>query len=69
MNRVKVEDSRLTLPDGMNYRLLVLPACPTMTPQLLGKIRELVEARRHGGRRTADKVAESCAIFPSATTK
>jgi hypothetical protein len=31
------------LPDGMSYRLLVLPQIRSMTPQLLQKIRDLVE--------------------------
>ena len=41
---MKVEDGRLVLPDGMSYRLLVLPPSETMTPMLLAKIKELVEA-------------------------
>ena len=40
----KVEDGRVTLPGGAAYRLLVLPAFDTMTPALLRKIKELVEA-------------------------
>ncbi len=32
------------MPDGMSYRLLVLPESPTMTLALLGKIKDLVEA-------------------------
>jgi hypothetical protein len=44
LTRTKVKDSRLVLPDGMTYRLLVLPDISTMTPPLLRKIRELVEA-------------------------
>ena len=32
------------LPDGMSYRVLVLPQAETMTPALLRKIKELVEA-------------------------
>jgi hypothetical protein len=44
MTRMSVKDGRLTLPDGMSYRLLVLPMTETMTPELLGKIKELVEA-------------------------
>jgi hypothetical protein len=42
LTRMKVKDGRLVLPDGMTYRLLVLPQVPTMTPQLLRKIKELV---------------------------
>ena len=39
-----VEDGRVTLPGGATYQLLVLPAFDTMTPALLHKIKELVEA-------------------------
>ena len=41
---MRVRDGRLVLPDGMSYRLLVLPPGETMTPVLLAKIKELVEA-------------------------
>lgn len=41
--RMKVKDGRLVLPDGMSYRLLVLPQVETMTPQLLSRIKKLVE--------------------------
>ena len=44
LTRMKVEEGRLVLPDGMSYRLLVLPPSETMTPALLAKIKELVEA-------------------------
>ena len=44
LTRMSVQNGRLVLPDGMSYRLLVLPPGETMTPQLLRKIRELVEA-------------------------
>ena len=44
LSRMQVGDGRLLLPDGMSYRLLVLPPGETMTPALLGKIKELVEA-------------------------
>jgi hypothetical protein len=69
LTRMSVSDGRLVLPDGMNYRLLVLPSynadgqpvfqldsttykysarpmpkVETMTPALLRKIKELVEA-------------------------
>jgi len=42
--RMSVDDGRLTLPSGMRYRVLVLPESRFMTPELLGKIRELVVA-------------------------
>ena len=44
LTRLSVKDGRLVLPDGMSYRVLVLPPVETMTPRLLGKIKELVEA-------------------------
>ncbi|MCX6872589.1 MAG: glycosyl hydrolase [Verrucomicrobia bacterium] len=44
LTRLKVKDGRLVLPDGMSYRVLVMPDCETMTPRLLRKIRELVDA-------------------------
>lgn len=39
-----VNDGRLVLPDGMSYRLLVLPERETMTPELLGRVAALVRA-------------------------
>jgi hypothetical protein len=36
------EGGRLTLPDGMSYRMLVLPQNDRMRPELLQKLRELV---------------------------
>jgi hypothetical protein len=39
-----VENGRIVFPSGASYRLLVLPARKTMTPKLLGKIKELVAA-------------------------
>jgi hypothetical protein len=44
LTRASVKDGRLVLPDGMSYRLLVLPQVARMTPALLGKVKELVEA-------------------------
>ncbi len=44
LTRMSVRDGRLVLPDGMSYRLLALPPSETMTPALLEKIKELVEA-------------------------
>jgi len=44
LTRMSIHDGRLVLPDGMNYRLLALPKVETMTPRLLRKIKELVEA-------------------------
>jgi hypothetical protein len=42
--RMSVKNGRLVLPDGMSYRVLVLPLVETMTPALLSKIKELVVA-------------------------
>ena len=39
---MSVKDGKLALPDGMSYRVLVLPEQETMTPQLLMKIDQLV---------------------------
>jgi hypothetical protein len=44
LTRLTVKDGRLVLPDGMSYRLLVLSPAETMTPALLRKVKELVEA-------------------------
>lgn len=40
----RVNDGRLTFPDGMNYRVLVLPASRTMTPGLADAVKRLVDA-------------------------
>jgi len=39
-----VENGRIVFPDGMSYRVLVLPERETMTPALLRKVRDLVAA-------------------------
>ena len=44
MTRLAVKDGRLVLPDGMSYRVLVLPPAATMTPEGLTKVAALVEA-------------------------
>lgn len=43
VTRASVKDGRITFPDGMSYRLLVLPETETMTPGLLRKIKQLAE--------------------------
>lgn len=40
--RLTVKGGLLTLPDGMKYRILVLPKMETMRPELLVRIKELV---------------------------
>ncbi|MGC8834032.1 MAG: glycosyl hydrolase [Armatimonadota bacterium] len=42
--RMRVEKGQIVLPDGMRYSLLVLPRTARMTPQLLRKIGELINA-------------------------
>lgn len=42
LNRIRVEDGQLVLPDGMRYRMMVLPPLATMRPELLRKIAQLV---------------------------
>jgi hypothetical protein len=42
--RASVKEGRLVFPDGMKYRLLVLPNRETMTPRLLRRVKQLVEA-------------------------
>ena len=44
IERVKVRGGKLVLPDGMSYRVLMLPEIETMTPELLAKIHDLVKA-------------------------
>jgi hypothetical protein len=42
LSRITVQNGRLVLPDGMSYRVLVLPSRRVMTPQVAQKIRQLV---------------------------
>jgi hypothetical protein len=44
LTRVNVQDGRLVLPNGMSYKVLVLPEDRWMTPVLLQKISDLVKA-------------------------
>jgi hypothetical protein len=44
LTRMSVKDGRITLPDGMSYRVLALPETTRMTPALLRKVKELVAA-------------------------
>ena len=44
MARAAVKNGLITFPGGSSYRLMVLPQVETMTPALLGKIRDLVKA-------------------------
>ena len=42
MDSASVVDGKVVFPGGTSYRLLVLPAFETMTPQLLTKVRDLI---------------------------
>ncbi len=44
LDRLDVKNGRLSLPDGMNYALLVLPDAEDMHPAVLAKIERLVSA-------------------------
>jgi len=44
LDRLSVEDGDLLLPDGMRYKMLVLPPLKSMRPALLRKITDLVTA-------------------------
>jgi predicted GH43/DUF377 family glycosyl hydrolase len=44
MDRAEVKDGRIVFPGGTSYRMLVLPRFATMTPKLLKKITQLVQA-------------------------
>jgi len=42
LDRMTVKDGKFVLPDGMSYRMMVLPPLKTMRPELLAKLDELV---------------------------
>ncbi|HEC44240.1 MAG TPA: hypothetical protein ENI20_15570 [Bacteroides sp.] len=42
INRLSVEDGKFVLPDGMSYRMMVLPQLETMRPELMAKLEQLV---------------------------
>jgi hypothetical protein len=44
LERASVADGQIRFPDGMSYRVLVLPRFETMTPRLLRKVKALLEA-------------------------
>ena len=43
MTRLSVKDGQLILPDGMSYRIMVLPPLETMRPELLRKLKQLTD--------------------------
>ena len=44
LNRMRVKDGRLVLPDGMSYRIMVLPDRETISPEALRRIGEFITA-------------------------
>ena len=44
LNRMQVKDGRLVLPDGMSYRMMVLPDRESISPEALRRIGEFVAA-------------------------
>ncbi len=44
LTRMSVQDGKIVLPDGMSYRLLVLPDTDVINPRVLKKITELVQS-------------------------
>ncbi len=42
LDRLTVKDGKFVLPDGTSYSVMVLPPTPTMRPELLAKIKQLV---------------------------
>jgi len=43
-DRLQVKDGRFVLPDGMSYRVLVLPPQSTMRPAVIQKLKQLIAA-------------------------
>jgi hypothetical protein len=43
LKRLSVKNGKLVLPNGMSYRVLVLPSDGVMTPEVIKKIKELVD--------------------------
>lgn len=42
IEKMQVQNNRLVLPDGMSYKLLVLPPLKTMRPAVLSKLKQLI---------------------------
>ncbi len=68
LNRLSVKDERFVLPDGMSYKVMVLPPFKTMRPELLQKIESLV---RQGGTILGPKPEKSPSLenYPVADTQ
>ncbi|AUS06290.1 glycosyl hydrolase [Pseudotamlana carrageenivorans] len=68
LNRLSVKDGRFVLPDGMSYKVMVLPPFKTMCPELLAKIEQLVQ---QGGTILGPKPEKSPSLenYPMADTQ
>jgi hypothetical protein len=68
MDRLSVKDGRFVLPDGMSYKVMVLPPFKTMRPELLAKIEQLVQ---QGGTILGSKPEKSPSLenYPMADTQ
>lgn len=44
LTRFSVQNNRLTLPNGLSYRLLILPTVAALSVEVLRKVRELIQA-------------------------
>ncbi len=66
--RITVKDGMLVLPNGITYRLLILPKLETMRPELLARIKDLVSqgATIYG---PAPKRSPSLQDFPNSDTR
>ena len=63
LNRLSIENNNIVLPDGMKYRLFVLPDMKNMTPAVLRKLIQLV---KDGMPILLNKKPEGCPGFSSA---
>lgn len=62
LKRLDVKDGRLVLPDGMSYRILVLPDRKSISLPVLRKIRDLV---RKGAKVFGPKPTQGVSLFES----
>ena len=63
------EDGRLVLPDGMSYRVLVLPQIDTMTPAAAPQDPRPGGRRRNGGRPETDRERPAWPVIRRATVR
>ncbi|WP_245234815.1 glycosyl hydrolase [Tamlana crocina] len=68
VDRLSVKDGRFVLPDGMSYKVMVLPPFKTMRPELLTKLEQLVA---QGGTILGPKPEKSPSLenFPACDTQ